>query len=323
MSTVLKKFYTEVAMSVINVERLTKDYGFGRGVFDVSIHVEKGEVFGFLGPNGAGKSTTIRHLMGFSKADDGKVEIFGKPTFGKYYEILKNVGYIPGEVALPAGLTGKEFLKMMQDLTGIYNNERLGMLLELFELDEASLLGDVKRMSLGVKRKLAVVSAFMSDPEVLILDEPTSGLDPVMQERFIEFIHKEKERGKTILLSSHIFSEIDNTCDRIAIIKDGKIVSEFVANDLKHASKKYYTVDFKAEEDKKKFLESSVGIESLTMINDKENEIFISIEDKDLNKTINLLSAVDVTKFSNRKESLEDYFMKFYKEDKDFGGAIK
>ena len=212
---------------------------------------------------------------------------------------------------------------MMQDLTGIYNNERLGMLLRLFELDEASLLGDVKRMSLGVKRKLAVVSAFMSDPEVLILDEPTSGLDPVMQERFIEFIHKEKERGKTILLSSHIFSEIDNTCDRIAIIKDGKIVSEFVANDLKHASKKYYTVDFKAEEDKKKFLESSVGIESLTMINDKENEIFISIEDEDLNKTINLLSAVDVTKFSNRKESLEDYFMKFYKEDKDFGGAIK
>lgn len=310
-------------MSVINVERLTKDYGFGRGVFDVSIHVEKGEVFGFLGPNGAGKSTTIRHLMGFSKADDGKVEIFGKPTFEKYYEILKNVGYIPGEVALPAGLTGKEFLKMMQDLTGIYNNERLGMLLELFELDEASLLGDVKRMSLGVKRKLAVVSAFMSDPDVLILDEPTSGLDPVMQERFIEFIHKEKERGKTILLSSHIFSEIDNTCDRIAIIKDGKIVSEFVANDLKHASKKYYTVDFKAEADKKKFLESSVGIESLTMINDKENEIFISIEDKDLNKTINLLSAVDVTKFSNRKESLEDYFMKFYKEDKDFGGAIK
>ena len=323
MSTVLKKFYTEVAMSVINVERLTKDYGFGRGVFDVSIHVEKGEVFGFLGPNGAGKSTTIRHLMGFSQPDDGKVEIFGKPTFGKYYEILKNVGYIPGEVALPAGLTGKEFLKMMQDLTGIYNNERLGMLLELFELDEASLLGDVKRMSLGVKRKLAVVSAFMSDPEVLILDEPTSGLDPVMQERFIEFIHKEKERGKTILLSSHIFSEIDNTCDRIAIIKDGKIVSEFVANDLKHASKKYYTVDFKAEEDKKKFLESSGGIESLTMINDKENEIFISIEDEDLNKTINLLSAVDVTKFSNRKESLEDYFMKFYKEDKNFGGAIK
>lgn len=310
-------------MSVINVEHLTKDYGYGRGVFDVSIHVEKGEVFGFLGPNGAGKSTTIRHLMGFSKPDDGRVEILGKPTFNKYYEVLKHVGYIPGEVALPAGLTGKEFIKMMQDLTGIKNDERLNMLLELFELDEASLSGDVKRMSLGVKRKLAVVSAFMSDPEVLILDEPTSGLDPVMQERFVDFIHKEKARGKTILLSSHIFSEIDNTCDRIAIIKDGKIVSEFIADDLKHASVKYYTIDFKTEEDKKKFLESVSDIQSFVLLTDKENEIFIAIDDKDLNQTISLLSAVEVVKFSNRKESLEDYFMKFYKEDKDFKGAIK
>lgn len=310
-------------MSVINVEHLTKDYGCGRGVFDVSIHVEKGEVFGFLGPNGAGKSTTIRHLMAFSKPDSGKVEIFDEPTFEKYHEILKKVGYIPGEIALPAGLTGKEFLKMMQDLTGIENNERLSMLLDLFELDEASLMGDVKRMSLGVKRKLAVTAAFMSNPEVLILDEPTSGLDPVMQERFIEFIHKEKARGKTILLSSHIFSEIDNTCDRIAIIKDGKIVSEFVANDLKHASKKYYTVDFQTEADKKKFLPTSSEVESMTLIGEKEQEINISIEDKDLNQVIALLSTVEVVKFSNRKESLEDYFMSFYKEDKDFGGAMK
>ena len=310
-------------MNVIDVEHLTKDYGFGRGVFDVSIHVEKGEVFGFLGPNGAGKSTTIRHLMGFSKADEGEVKIFGEPTFDKYYEILKRVGYIPGEIALPAGLTGKEFIKMMQDLTGIHNEERLKMLRDIFELDDASLLCDVKRMSLGVKRKLAVVSAFMSDPEVLILDEPTSGLDPVMQERFVDFIHKEKERGKTILLSSHIFSEIDNTCDRIAIIKDGKIVSEFVANDLKHASRKYYTVDFKTEAEKKKFLEKAVVIKSFTLINDKDKEINISIEDKDLNETIDILSLVKVAKFSNRRESLEDYFMKFYKEEKDFKGAIR
>lgn len=308
---------------IINVEGLTKDYGYGRGVFDVSIHVEKGEVFGFLGPNGAGKSTTIRHLMGFSKPDKGKVEILGKPTFQKYDEILKKVGYIPGEIALPAGLTGKEFIKMMQDLTGIKNEERLKMLTDLFELDEASLLCDVKRMSLGVKRKLAVITAFMSDPEVLILDEPTSGLDPVMQERFVDFIHKEKERGKTILLSSHIFSEIDNTCDRIAIIKDGKIVSEFIANDLKHASKKYYAIDFKTEDDKENFLRKASEIESLILLDDKENEISLSIEDTDLNKTINYLSEVEVDKFSNRKESLQDYFMKFYKEDKDFKGAIK
>ena len=220
-------------MSVIEVNSLTKDYGSGRGVFDVTFQVEKGEVFGFLGPNGAGKSTTIRHLMGFSKPQSGQTKIFGKDTFDKYFEILGNVGYIPGEIALPAGLTGWEFIRMMQHLQKCRNDEQLNYLLKIFELDPS---GETKRMSLGVKRKLAVVTAFMSDPDVLILDEPTSGLDPVMQEVFIEFIRKEKERGKTILLSSHIFSEVDATCDRIAIIKDGKIVSDFIADDLKHAS---------------------------------------------------------------------------------------
>ena len=219
-------------MNVIEVKNLTKDYGSGRGVFDVNLAVKQGEVFGFLGPNGAGKSTTIRHLMGFSKPDKGETYIFGKPTFDKYYEILSKVGYIPGEIALPQGLTGWEFIRMMQNLQGVKNEEMLDKMLKLFELDDIALRGETKRMSLGVKRKLAVVTAFMSDPEVLILDEPTSGLDPVMQEVFVNFIHEEKARGKTILLSSHIFSEIDSTCDRIAIIKDGRIVSEFVADDL-------------------------------------------------------------------------------------------
>lgn len=310
-------------MHVIEVSHLTKDYGFGRGVFDVNIHVDQGEVLGFLGPNGAGKSTTIRHLMGFSKPGKGSTKIFGKETFSRYYEILNHVGYIPGEVALPAGLTGWQFIRMMQDLQKVKNEARLKEMLELFELDDLSLKGDVKRMSLGVKRKLAVVTAFMSDPEVLILDEPTSGLDPVMQETFVDLIHKEKARGKTILLSSHIFSEIDNTCDRIAIIKDGKIVSEFVADDLKHASRKYYTVDFKNEEEKKKFLAEKDAISSLELIREQPSEIFIAVDDKDLNAAIAALAPLDVESFDNRKESLEDYFMKFYKEDKNFGGALK
>ena len=169
-------------MSVIEVKNLTKDYGSGRGVFDVSLAVATGEVFGFLGPNGAGKSTTIRHLMGFSKPDSGETLIFGKPTFERYNEILSRVGYIPGEIALPQGLTGWEFIRMMQSLQGIENKEKLAEMLDTFELDDVALRGETKRMSLGVKRKLAVVTAFMSDPEVLILDEPTSGLDPVMQE---------------------------------------------------------------------------------------------------------------------------------------------
>lgn len=310
-------------MHVIEVSNLTKDYGSGRGVFDVSIHVDKGEVFGFLGPNGAGKSTTIRHLMGFSKPDKGSAKILEQETFSKYYEILNHVGYIPGEIALPAGLTGYEFLKMMQDLQNIHNQEYLNYLLKLFELEDNVLSGETKKMSLGVKRKLAIVAAFMSDPDVLILDEPTSGLDPVMQETFIEFIHQEKKRGKTILLSSHIFSEIDSTCDRIAIIKDGHIVSEFVANDLKHASRKYYTVDFKDSKNKDKFLKKEKELSSFMLLKEENESVYISIEDKDLNHLIEILSDLEVSLFSNRKESLEDYFMKFYKEDKDFKGALK
>lgn len=310
-------------MHVIEVNNLTKDYGEGRGVFDVSIYVDKGEVFGFLGPNGAGKSTTIRHLMGFSKPDSGSTKIEGVETFDKYYEILNHVGYIPGEIALLQGLTGWEFINMMQDLQKIHNNEKLHELLDLFELEDVVLNGETKKMSLGVKRKLAIVTAFMSDPDVLILDEPTSGLDPVMQENFIEFIHKEKKRGKTILLSSHIFSEIDNTCDRIAIIKDGRIVSEFIADDLKHASKKFYTIDFYSEEGKNNFLEKAKKIKTINIIKNEINELFVSFDDSDLNYLISLLSELDIKSFSNRRESLEDYFMKFYKENKDFKGALK
>ena len=311
-------------MSVIEVKSLTKDYGSGRGVFDVSLAVEKGEVFGFLGPNGAGKSTTIRHLMGFSKPDSGETLIFGKSTFERYNEILNRVGYIPGEIALPQGLTGMEFIRMMQSLQGTTNEEKLKEMLDMFELTDVMLSGETKRMSLGVKRKLAVVTAFMSDPEVLILDEPTSGLDPVMQERFVSYVHEEKARGKTILLSSHIFSEIDSTCDRIAIIKDGRIVSQFVANDLKHASLKYYSVTFGAAEGKREFAEKSKAIKSLTIIRDEdEYSLYMSFDDKELNAVIKLLSVCGATAFGNRRESLEDYFMKFYKEDKDFGGALK
>lgn len=307
-------------MSVIEVNNLTKDYGSGRGVFDVSFKVEKGEVFGFLGPNGAGKSTTIRHLMGFSKPDKGETKIFDKESFNKYHEILGNVGYIPGEIALPAGLTGWEFIRMTQDLQHCHNEERLQYLLKLFELNPD---GETKKMSLGVKRKLAIVTAFMSDPEVLILDEPTSGLDPVMQEVFIQFIKDEKERGKTILLSSHIFSEVDATCDRIAIIKDGRVVSEFIANDLKHATTKFYNIVFNKQEDYVDFCKTTNKSEYLTIIDkdDSKNKCFISTNDNQINQVIKLLAKYSLKQFSNKKETLEDYFMKFYKEDKEFEGV--
>ena len=208
-------------MSVIDVEHLTKDYGSGRGVFDVSFRVDKGEVFGFLGPNGAGKSTTIRHLMGFSKPDSGSTKIFGRETFEKYFEILGRVGYIPGEIALPAGLTGWEFLRMMQALQKCRNEERLAYLLKIFELDPS---GETKRMSLGVKRKLAVVAAFMSDPDVLILDEPAAGLDPKGRDKILAQIKKyHDEYGKTILLVSHSMEDIVKYAGKVLVMNKSRL----------------------------------------------------------------------------------------------------
>jgi len=309
---------------IIEVNHLTKDYGSNRGVFDVSFHVSKGEAFGFLGPNGAGKSTTIRHILGFSKPNSGETKVFGKEMFKYHDQVLSRIGYIPGEIALPRGLTGWQFIRMMQDMQHIHNDEMLQRMLEMFKLEDDVLCGNTKRMSLGVKRKLAVVVAFMSDPEVLILDEPTSGLDPVMQEVFIDFIKEEKKRGRTILLSSHIFSEVDATCDRISIIKDGHVVSEFVANDLKHASIKCFKVCFKKDEEYAKMLKDIKKSKYINLIKTKKdtNAIYLSCDDKDINKLVTELSEYDITEFDNKKETLQDYFMKFYKEDSDFGGAL-
>ena len=309
-------------MSVIEVDNLTKDYGFGRGVFDVSFKIEKGEVFGFLGPNGAGKSTTIRHLMGFSKPQSGSTKIFGLETFDNYDKILGNVGYIPGEIALPQGLTGYDFIDMMQKMYKKKNDEMLNKMLKLFKLEDNVLKMETKRMSLGVKRKLAIVTAFMSDPDVLILDEPTSGLDPVMQEVFINFIKEEKERGKTILLSSHIFSEVDATCDRICIIKDGKIVSSFVANDLKHATLKHFKISFNDNNSYNSFIYNLPSFVNLINKSDETLTINTTCEDKFINDYIDYISKYNIKEFNNIKETLQDFFMKFYKEDKDFGGAL-
>ncbi len=301
---------------IINVEKLTKDYGYGRGVFDVSIKVHKGECYGYLGPNGAGKSTTIRHIMGFAKPTVGKVQIFGVDSFGHTDEILAKVGYLPGEPAIPAGLDGWGFIKMMQGMRGDVNEERLNYLLELFKFNPGM---PVKQMSLGEKRKLAVVAAFMNDPDVLVLDEPTSGLDPVMQKVFIKFIIDEKKRGKTILLSSHIFSEVDATCDTISIIKDGHHVSTFNANELKAEQTRTFILHFANKEEMKEFLEKKnkfdciysnedILLAAISFPPDKHSEFFRS------------LVGTKITQFEEKPFTLQDYFMSFYKEERDFGG---
>lgn len=301
---------------IINVEHLTKDYGYGRGVFDVSIKVHKGECYGYLGPNGAGKSTTIRHIMGFSKTSVGKVEIFGMETFNNTDKILKEVGYLPGEPALPLYMNGNEFLKMMEEMRGEKNEEMLKHLLIIFKLDPSL---SIKSMSLGDKRKLAIVSAFMNDPDVLILDEPTSGLDPIMQKVFIDFIKEEKKRGKTILLSSHIFSEVDATCDTISIIKDGKHVSTFKANDLKNASKQTYILHFLDKENMDTYLKERNAF-NLVESNDKKLTASIEFNKENYKKFFDSLYGIKIKEFEEKPFTLQDYFMSFYKEEKEFGG---
>lgn len=311
-------------MPLLEVDHLTKDYGSGRGVFDVSFSVGKGEVYGFLGPNGAGKSTTIRHLMGFSKPDSGECRMFGRDCFTHYSENLKHLGYIPGEIALPQGLTGKSFFSMMEEMERCKGTPRLKELEDYFELDEESLRQPTKRMSLGIKRKIAVITAFLNDPDILILDEPTSGLDPLMQERFIAYVRNEKERGKTILLSSHIFSEVDATCDRIGIIKDGHLVSEFEADDLRHSDRKTYRIHFRDRASYERFRDTHKADKpfKITDCHDYSNVIFVNCLDENVNALVKDLATYKVASFSSSRESLQDFFMKFYKEDRDFGGAL-
>lgn len=251
--------------------------------------------------------------MGYSRPSKGVIQVFGKDSFTSTEEILGRVGYLPGEIALPDGLTGTSFLQMEEKLRGGTGEPpRLKELLNLFSLNPNM---TPKMMSLGDKRKLAVVAAFMDDPEVLILDEPTSGLDPLMQERFIAFIIGEKKRGKTILLSSHLFPEVDATCDSIAIIKDGHHVSSFKADEFKHPGLHYYLVKIVDPKQQEAFAKENFKFDDAT-----DGYARIEVKDQDINHALETLSKYDIEDLKEEKFSLESYFMSFYEEKKTFTG---
>lgn len=302
---------------IIEIKNAVKDYGQQRGIFGVSFDVYKGECFGFLGPNGAGKSTTIRLLMGFSKPDSGELLINGQEVMKNRDKIMENVSYLPGEIALPNLLTGKDFLNIQKNLKNVINDKFLNYLIDLFELDTSLIC---KEMSLGMKRKLAIVSCFMSDPDIIIMDEPSSGLDPEMQDVFVKLIKEEKKRGKTILMSSHIFSEIDASADRIGVIKDGKIVSIFKASDLKHNQLKTYYVNFYDHNEYQDFKNFKDEVIKIINYEDKNKQVVLHIYDKDINKLTKILENYKISDFIESKETLEEYFMKFYKDDKKYQG---
>ena len=266
-------------MNAMKIENLVRDYGGGKGVFDVSFHVDQGEAFGFLGPNGAGKTTTIRHLMGFLKPKSGSCTINGLDCWRERDKVQARLGYIPGEISFFEDISGAEFLKFIAQYRGIGSQTRKEDLLERFELDPKS---KIKKMSKGMKQKLGIVAAFMHDPDILILDEPTSGLDPLMQNRFIDLVAEEKKQGKTILMSSHMFEEVERTCDRIGIIRTGRMVAVDAAAALRERHTRSYTV---------------------TLENESAAEAFAA----DFNGVRDGLKVTVTT-----KQSLEEIFMNYY-----------
>lgn len=244
-------------MEVISLTGLTRDFGNNKGVFDVTFQVKEGEVFGFLGPNGAGKSTTIRHLMGFLKSESGSCMINGMDCLKDRHEIQRDLGYISGEINFFDDMTGFEYMKFLSDYRGLKNLDRQKELIERFQLDPR---GKIKKMSKGMKQKLGIITAFMHSPKILILDEPTSGLDPLMQKKFIELLDEEKKRGATILLSSHIFEEVEKTCDRIGIIRDGRLVTVDEVENLRSRHMHSYSVMLENEQEAEQFAKDFDGI---------------------------------------------------------------
>ncbi|WP_405268880.1 ABC transporter ATP-binding protein [Methanobrevibacter sp.] len=295
-------------MSVIKIDNLTKDYGNHRGIFDLTINIKKGEVYGFLGPNGAGKSTTMRHVMGFIKPDNGSITVNGLDSWTEQVKIKENIGYLAGEISLPNDMTGLQYLKLISKMRKMKSFDYAEELLEYFEIDPNS---NIKKMSKGMKQKIAIVATFMHDPEVILLDEPTSGLDPLMQERFIELVRKEQQKGKTIFMSSHIFEEISKVCGRVGIVKNGNLIKELEMSSLRNNEEKTYILRFKNDDDANRIMEL------YPEANLNNDETIITINDNDINRFIRDLSTCNLAYLKEKEESLEEYFMKFYEGDAD------
>ena len=231
---------------MIKISNLTKRYKSGKGVYNLEFSVNAGDVFGYLGPNGAGKTTTIRQLLGFMQPDEGLCSIKGLDCWKEAHVIQQILGYMPEESAFFEDMTGTGFLNFMDEMRSSKSNSRRKHLIERFELDPSA---KTRKMSKGMRQKLGLIAAFMHDPEVYILDEPTSGLDPLMQNTFLDLVLEEKQRGKTILMSSHRFEEIERTSDRAGIIKEGKLATVEDVHLLKSSQRRIYIVTVESEAD--------------------------------------------------------------------------
>jgi ABC-2 type transport system ATP-binding protein len=290
--------------AVIEVRNLTQTYRSGKGVFNLDFSIKEGEVFGYLGPNGAGKTTTIRNLLGFANADSGGARINGLDCRKNAAKLQNMIGYLPGETTFLENMTGGQFLNFMSEMRGTNDRKRRDELTEQFELEPK---GKIKKMSKGMKQKLAIITAFMHDPAVYILDEPTAGLDPFMQNVFLDLLETERGRGKTVMMSSHIFEEVQRSCDRAGIIKEGILVAVEDIQALNDVKLKTYTVTLADPADFAK-------LEGLQVERVSSNRVQITVG-HNYKEFFEALAKCGVVGLFAQAQSLEDVFMKYYGKD--------
>jgi ABC-2 type transport system ATP-binding protein len=294
---------------MIEVEGLAKSYGGKRGIIDVSFQVAEGEVFGFLGPNGAGKTTTIRILMALLRADGGTARIAGLDAWDRSVEIKRLIGYVPGEPALDPNLTGGQILEYFAHLRGGVDPAYLKQLIRRLDLDPSR---KFRQYSTGNKRKVVLIQAFMHRPRVLILDEPTSGLDPLNQQEFDSMVAEAREEGRTVLLSSHVLSEVEKTCTRVGIIREGRLVRVGSVADLKDIKRYEITISF-AEAVPVDTFRALDGVAEVETLNNG-HAVRLAMQGA-ADAVIKAASRFPVVSLTSYEPSLEDIFLRYYEHD--------
>ncbi len=293
-------------MNAIELNKLSKNYGKSRGIIDIDLEIKEGEIFGFIGPNGAGKSTTIRILMGLIFKSSGHASIFGLDVEKNKEKILSQVGYLPSEIFYYDKMKAIDLLKYSGSFYDINCKERIYKLAERLDLNLNKKISD---MSLGNRKKVGIIQGLIHSPKLIILDEPTSGLDPLMQKIFFEIIKEERDRGATILFSSHILTEVQKICDRIAIIKEGKILKEQNIQDLNEES--YKTVKITTDR----------IIENFTLSNAKnfeqQGKDISFIYRGDYNKLLLEITKYNISNIEIFDPSLDEIFMHYYSKEVD------
>ncbi|HHY28286.1 MAG TPA: ABC transporter ATP-binding protein [Desulfitobacterium dehalogenans] len=293
-------------MNIIEIKNLTKYYGKSRGITDVSFNVEEGEIFGFIGPNGAGKSTTIRTLLSLLYPTSGSATIFGKDCIKYAPEIARDVGYLPSEVFYYDKMKVGDLLNYAASFYKKDCGKRIKELAEMMELDLSKRIDD---LSFGNKKKVGIVQGLLHEPRLIILDEPTSGLDPLMQQKFFDLLLEENRKGAAILLSSHILSEVQRLCSRVAIIKDGKIIRLEKIRDLTENNYKKFKIEIKEEMGKDCF--ALEGINNLEIKDGKVSFLFKG----NINHIIKKLAELEINNLWIEEPSLEEIFIHYYEKE--------